>query len=119
MDIDEKNQLEQTDNVHTINAYDFSLNTIKELLPKLKPKVFITIDVDVFDPMFIRNTGTPEPGGLTWNNVINTLKIIFKKKEVIGADITEFSPTIYYQSEAYSLAKLAYKIMALDSSKTE
>ena len=113
MDIDEKNQLEQSNNVHTIKAYDFSIEHVKELLPKLHSKVFITIDVDVFDPSIIRNTGTPEPGGLLWNQIIDSLQIIFQEKEVIGADITEFSPKENYGSEAYALAKLVYKIMAM------
>ena len=117
MDVDEKNQLQQTGNVHTIRAYDFSLDKIKELLPKLKQKVFITIDVDVFDPSVIRNTGTPEPDGLIWNQIINSLKLIFQEKEVIGADITEFSPKENYDSEAYMLAKLVNKIMAIKIKK--
>ena len=119
MDIDEKNQLDQTEHVHTIKAYDFSLESIKSILPKLHHKVFITIDVDAFDPSVIRNTGTPEPGGLMWNQIIVSLELIFKHKQVIGADITEFSPNQNYEAEAYTLAKLTYKIMALDSSSTE
>ena len=119
MDIDEKNQLDQTEHVHTIKAYDFSLESIKSILPKLHHKVFITIDVDAFDPSVIRNTGTTEPGGLMMNQIIVSIELIFKHKHVIGADITEFSPNQNYEAEAYTLAKLTYKIMALDSSSTE
>ncbi len=118
IDVDEKNQLNQTEHVHTIKAYNFSLETIKSILPQLKQKIFITIDVDVFNPSIMRNTGTPEPGGLTWNQIIDTLKLIFQEKHVIGADITEFAPKANYESEAYALAKLIYKIIALDHSKT-
>jgi len=118
MDIDEKRLLEQEENVHTILAYNYTPNSIKELLPKLKNKVYITIDVDVFDPSFIRNTGTPEPGGLTWNQIIETLQLIFKEKEVIGTDICEFAPNYNFEAEAYALAKLIYKIMALSSLKS-
>jgi agmatinase len=113
MDIDEKKEIEKTANVHLLKAYDFNLTKLKELLPKLNDKVYLSIDVDVFDPNFIRNTGTPEPGGFTWNQVIAILKVIFKEKEVIAADIVEFSPKENFQAEAYSLAKLVYKIMAM------
>lgn len=117
MDIDEKNTINNSENIHLISAYNFNTNIITDLLPKLKDKVYITIDVDVFDPSIIRNTGTPEPGGLTWNNIIDSLKLIFQNKEVIGADIVEFAPNQNYNSEAYTLAKLAYKIMALQHTK--
>ena len=114
MDVDEKRQIDEAENVHLISKYDFSLEKIKLLLPKLHHKVYITIDVDVFDPSFIRNTGTPEPGGLRWEEVVESLKVIFENKEVIGADIVEFAPKVNFDAEAYSLAKLTYKIMALN-----
>jgi len=114
MDIDEKKLMENNENVHVVKAYDFSIEKIKEILPKLKQKVYITIDVDVFDPSFIRNTGTPEPGGLMWNQVIDVLKLVFEGKEVLGADIVEFSPKVNFESEAYALAKLCYKIMGME-----
>jgi agmatinase len=113
MDIDEAKQIESNENVHLVKAYDFNLEKLKEILPKLKDKVYISIDVDVFDTSFIRNTGTPEPGGFTWNQVISILKVIFNQKEVIGADIVEFAPKENFESEAYALAKLCYKIISL------
>jgi agmatinase len=112
MDIDEKKLMEKED-VHIIKSYEFSLDNIRQILPKLKEKVYITIDVDVFDPSFLRNTGTPEPGGLSWQQIITALQLIFKEKEVIGADVVEFAPTEAFEAEAYALAKLCYKIMAL------
>jgi len=112
-DYDESQQIKLNQNIHTIYGWDYSIEELKRILPKLKEKVYITIDVDGFDPSFIRNTGTPEPGGLTWNQVINCLELIFKEKEVIGADIVEFAPKINFESEAYALAKLTYKIINL------
>jgi agmatinase len=113
MDIDEKKQIDGSENVHLLKTYDFNLNKLNKILPKLKNKVYISIDVDVFDPSFIRNTGTPEPGGFTWNQVIVILKEIFKVKEVVAADIVEFSPKNNFEAESYSLAKLVYKLMAM------
>tara|TARA_Y100000310_G_scaffold177051_1_gene177152 strand:- start:6392 stop:7255 length:864 start_codon:yes stop_codon:yes gene_type:complete len=115
-DVDESKSVESSKNVHIIKAYDFNMDNLKETLGKLKKNVFISIDVDVFDLSFIRNTGTPEPGGFQWDRVIEILKEIFNQKKVIGADITEFAPKGLeenFRAEAYSLAKLAYKIMSL------
>ncbi|MBT5924507.1 agmatinase, partial [Candidatus Woesearchaeota archaeon] len=91
------------------------LDKLQEILPKLKQKIYISIDVDVFDPSFMRNTGTPEPDGFQWKTSINILKTIFAQKKVIGCDVVEFAPQINYDAEAYSLAKLVYKMMALHS----
>ncbi|MBT4651437.1 agmatinase [Candidatus Woesearchaeota archaeon] len=113
MDIDEKKQIEENEKVHLLKAYDFTLEKLREVLPKLKDKIYISIDTDVFDPSFIRNTGTPEPGGFNWNQVIVILREIFENKEVVGADIVEFAPKENFESDAYALAKLVYKIMAL------
>ncbi|MFH1770510.1 MAG: arginase family protein [archaeon] len=113
MDVDEVSVIKNNENVEMIKAYDFNENTFKKELSKLKNKVYVSIDVDVFDPSFIRNTGTPEPGGFMWDQVIEILKTIFKEKEVIGSDIVEFAPNENFEAEAYSLAKLAHKIMSL------
>ena len=113
MDIDEKELIETNDNINIIKAYDYTRDGLKQELKKLKDKVYLSIDVDVFDPSFIRNTGTPEPGGFFWNDLIDMLKIIFDEKNVIGGDIVEFSPNANFEAEAFSLAKLCYKMMAL------
>jgi agmatinase len=115
MDVDEARMIKESDNVHLVKSYEYSLDKLKEVLPKLKDNVFITIDVDVFDPSFIRNTGTPEPGGMIWNEMIDALALIFKEKKVIGADIVEFAPKVNFESEAYALAKLVYKMCNLST----
>lgn len=113
MDKDELDIIDQNENIDLIKIYDHNEIILKEKISRLKDNIYISIDVDVFDPSFIRNTGTPEPGGFAWDQVINILKIIFQNKNVIAADIVEFAPTENFRAEAYSLAKLAYKIMAL------
>ncbi len=92
----------------------------KEQLKRLPKKIFLSIDVDFFDPSVIRNTNTPEPGGFTWNQTLEILEIIFKEKTVIGTDIVEFSPTgeeWNYKNESYFLAKLVYKLCAFKFNK--
>jgi agmatinase len=88
---------------------------LEEKLRQLPKKIYISIDVDVFDPAIIRYTDTPEPGGLNWTQINNLLKIIFTEKEVLGADIVEFSPEAKDKpsfAESYLLSKLIYKIIA-------
>lgn len=110
-DVDEVK--EKPENVTIIKAYDINKEKLKVSLDNLKEKVYISIDVDVFDPSFIRNTGTPEPGGFMWNEMIEYLKIIFEHKNVISCDIVEFCPKENYRAEAYTLAKLCYKLMSM------
>jgi len=102
--------------VSAIKKYDFSKDVLKKMLSSLSENVYLSIDTDAFDPSFIRNTGTPEPGGFFWDEMIFLIEEIFKKKNVIAADITEFAPMgepHNYNSDAFSLAKLCYKIMSL------
>lgn len=116
MDVDEARDIAQNRNVRIIKAYDYDGKKLEGLLRFLGEKVYLSIDVDVFDPSFIRNTGTPEPGGLVWEAVIGILQRLFAQKQVVGADIVEFAPQgeeWHYRGEAYALARLAYKIMAL------
>jgi len=112
-DIDEVKTIQDKKNVFVVKAYEYDIKKIRSIISALPKKVYITIDVDVFDPSFIRNTGTPEPGGLGWYDVLKALEIIFMEKKVIGADIVEFAPKENYEAEAYSLARLTYKIMSL------
>jgi agmatinase len=111
MDKDEKELIDSEDKILSITAREFNKNSVKKILDKLSDTVYISIDVDVFDPSFIRKTGTPEPGGLYWQEVIDLLKEVFKHKNVIIADINEFTGDS--RVESYSLSKLAYKLMAM------
>lgn len=110
------------DDVNIIYAHELLKTPIKTILKTLKEKVYISIDVDFFDPSFIRYTGTPEPGGFFWNDLIPILEQVAKNHNIIGADIVEFAPQgeeSNYRSEAYSLAKLCYKILALKEKYNE
>lgn len=119
MDKSEKEQIDQNKNIHLLLNHNYNIYLLKEILPKLPEKIFITIDVDVFDPSFIRNTGTPEPGGFMWKDMIDAIRLIFENKTVIGSDIVEFSPRINFESESFTLAKLVYKIISLQTLQTQ
>lgn len=99
---------------NTIRPQDLrtDINSIKKSLAMLEDSIYITIDLDGFDPSVIPAVGTPEPGGLMWDDVMNLLNIVAADKKIIGADIVELSPRpgLFYADNA--AAKLAYKIIA-------
>ncbi|MBD3248508.1 agmatinase [Candidatus Woesearchaeota archaeon] len=113
MDVDEAELIKENENMNIIKAYEFSFEKLKQGLDNLGENVYISIDADVFDISFIKNTGTPEPGGFLWDKVIGILKTIFEDKNVISADIVEFAPVENFRAEAFSLAKLGYKVMSM------
>lgn len=80
-------------------------------------KVYLTVDLDVFDPSIMPATGTPEPGGMDWNTVINYLKMVFDQKEVVGFDIAELSPLTDNKAPNFLTAKLYYKLLSYKFSK--
>ncbi|MBR9693253.1 agmatinase [Candidatus Woesearchaeota archaeon] len=116
-DVDEAKDAKANKDIKIIKAYEYDEKELEKVLGFLGDKVYLSIDVDVFDPAFIRNTGTPEPGGFSWDRVISILEKVFATKNVIGTDIVEFAPKENYRAEAFALAKLAYKIMALHTRK--
>jgi agmatinase len=88
----------------------WDLNKFKKLI---KNKiVYLTFDVDGLDSSIMPATGTPEPGGLLWDETLNIIKIAAKNSNIVGADINELSPIKGFNSYNFLVAKLAYKIIA-------
>lgn len=82
------------------------------LLDRLSDHVYITFDMDAFDPSIAPGVGTPEPGGLTWRQVTRILRKVFSKRTVIGADIVETLPlSSGLKTTEFIAARLAAKIM--------
>jgi agmatinase len=84
---------------------------MEQMLALLGENVYITVDADVFDPSIMPAVGTPEPGGLQWQQVLNLLRAVAFHKHVVGFDIMEFCPQEGPISCAFLLAKLAYKFI--------
>ena len=74
--------------------------------------VYITFDVDGFDASIMPATGTPEPGGLLWEDVLPIIKKVCQISNVVGADINELAPIKNFDSYNFLFDKLAYKILA-------
>lgn len=81
-------------------------------LDALGPKVYLTFDVDYFDPSLMPSTGTPEPGGGDWNRTLKFLKRVFAEREVVAADVVELAPTPGMPAPDFLVAKLVYKLIA-------
>ncbi len=85
---------------------------ISRVIDILTDNVYITIDLDVFDPSIMPSTGTPEPGGLLWYDVLALLKAVCQKRNVVGFDIVELCPNENNKAPDFTAAKLIYELLA-------
>ena len=81
------------------------------VVARLGKNVYITIDVDGFDPSIMPSTGTPEPGGLQWYPVLQLLRMVAEKRNIIGFDLVELSPQKSNHAPDFLCAKLIYKLI--------
>jgi agmatinase len=88
----------------------WNLNSFKKLIKN--KTVYLTFDVDGLDSSIMPATGTPEPGGLLWDETLEIIKIAMKNSKIVGADINELSPIKGFNSYNFLVAKLAYKILS-------
>ena len=89
---------------------NWNLKKFKKLIKN--KNVYLTFDVDGFDSSIMPATGTPEPGGLFWDETLNIIKIAANNSNIVGADINELSPIKGFNSYNFLVAKLAYKILS-------
>jgi len=103
-------------NSHRINIFwakdksKWNLNKFKRLINN--KTVYLTFDVDGLDSSIMPATGTPEPGGLLWDETLKIIRIAAKNSNIVGADINELSPIKGFNSYNFLVAKLAYKILS-------
>ena len=95
-------------------AEDIHDNTdwIKKVISRLSDDVYITIDLDALDPSIMPSTGTPEPGGLLWYDVLTLLRMVSEKKNVVGFDVVELCPDSSNRAPDFLAAKLIYKLLS-------
>lgn len=118
MDKSEKNSM-NLDKVFF--AHDMAVNDywMEDVLDQLTNNVFISFDLDAFDPSIMPSTGTPEPGGLLWYESLEFLKLVFEQKNVVGFDIVELCPNSIDKSSDFLAAKLYYKMLSYKFSSTQ
>lgn len=111
MDISEKQYMDY-DKVYFAEEMHYDKLWQEDSIGKMTDNVYITIDLDAFDPSILPGTGTPEPGGLEWYTVLEYLQKIFDQKNVVGFDIVELAPIKGHKASEFLAAKLYYKILS-------
>ena len=102
--------LSRTD-VFVLTAWDF-LNderALDRILESLSGRVYLSVDLDVLDPSEMPSVGTPEPGGLSWSNVLSIIRGVAEEKEIVASDFVELSPIRGNVAPDFLAAKLIYK----------
>ena len=84
---------------------------IAKVLASLSPRVYLTIDLDGFDPSLVPATGTPEPGGLDWYQVTALIRAVAARKQIVGMDVVELLPHPGHHASDFLAAKLVYKCL--------
>lgn len=85
---------------------------IAKVLSDLNPNVYLTIDLDGFDPSIVPATGAPEPGGLDWHQVTSLLRAVAGHKKIVGMDVVELLPQPGDHASDFLAARLVYKCLA-------
>ena len=111
MDIMEKTIMDEE---KTYFAHEMAIDDtwMDSAIDQMTDNVFITFDLDAFDPSILPSTGTPEPGGLFWYETLGFLKQVFEEKNVVGFDIVELCPNKKEKSSDFLAAKLYYKMLS-------
>lgn len=84
---------------------------VERAVEALAPNVYLTFDLDFFDPSILPSTGTPEPGGGSWWDAMDLLAAVFRERNVVGADVVELAPRPGDAASAFTAAKLVYKMI--------
>lgn len=109
---------EEADYVHSEKAPVFLAREMRQrglplddILGCLETPVYVTIDLDVFDPAYVPGVGTPEPGGLTWDEGLKLLRAVCERRQVVGCDVVELCPIPGQPASDFFAAKLVSKVI--------
>ncbi len=113
--VEEYRMIEQQ-GIHTFFARDLHAGTHGKnwrasVLKALGDEVYITFDVDYFDPSIMPATGTPEPGGFQWDETMELLSMIGRSRRIVGFDVVELAPMRGFPFPSFLAAKLVYKML--------
>lgn len=98
----------------TFYAYQIAndVTWMERVSAQLGDEVYITIDLDVLDPAYLPSTGTPEPGGLSYREVLNLLRRVIREHKVVGLDVVELCPNPHAKASDFLAAKLVYQFLS-------
>jgi agmatinase len=85
---------------------------INKVIDKLSDEVYVTIDLDGFDPSIVPATGTPEPGGLSYYDVLNLMRTLIMRKKMVGFDVVELCPIDDNKASDFLATKLIYQLLS-------
>jgi agmatinase len=88
------------------------ITDVDAIVDCLSDSVYVSFDLDAFDPSFMAAVGTPEPGGMGWWEALRILRSVAERNTIVGFDVMELAPTEGPEASAYTAAKLAYKLIA-------
>jgi len=111
MDISEKEHMDYN-KVFFADEIRYGGSWADQAMEVITDNVYITFDLDAFDPSIMPATGTPEPGGLHWYLVSNFLQRVFEERNVVGFDIVELAPIEGHKASQFLAAKLYYKMLS-------
>lgn len=111
MDVSEKERMDKS-NVFFADEIHSAAGWIRKVISRLSANVYVTVDLDVLDPSAMPSTGTPEPGGLSWYDVLGLLKAVNEKKNIVGFDVVELCPDERNKAPDFLAAKLIYKTLS-------
>jgi agmatinase len=110
MSVEEREDI-QPDRVFYAHNIHEHKTWIYELLNKLSRNIYITIDLDVLDPSIMPSTGTPEPGGMLWYELLDILKVVSEQVNIVGFDVVELRPLKENKSPDFLASKLIYTLL--------
>lgn len=118
----EEHELIKAGEVTTVFAPEAVQRQVEEFLPKvlaaLPDDVYVTVDLDAFDPAIMPSTGTPEPGGLSWYKALEILKGVAQARRIVGFDVVELAPLPGLVAPDFLAAKLVYKLLGFTFAPT-
>lgn len=111
MDVEEKEHMDFS-KVYFAEDIEGKTSWMQESIDQMTEHVYVTVDLDAFDPSIMPSTGTPEPGGFQWYPMVNYLKMVFSQKNVVGFDLVELAPVEALHAPQFLVAKLYYKMLS-------
>lgn len=110
MDISEAKFAKESGQISKIHTAE-KLEIVENVCAQLSKDVYITLDIDVLDPGIMPSTGTPEPGGLDYYEVLDILKGVAREKNIVGFDVVELAPIKGLIAPDFTAARIIYKLM--------
>ncbi|MFQ5506833.1 MAG: arginase family protein, partial [Planctomycetota bacterium] len=113
---EEEANLTDKGNVSTFFMHDIQQQALKsELIPSilegLSSHVYVSLDMTVFDPALCPGTNLPEPGGMSWNAVLDVLRAVARERDIVAMDVVEIAPIPGSSITEYVAARMVYKVM--------